>query len=36
MEEKYNTNVKYCNLQLNGKKVRRAGDMIIYGYKNIL
>lgn len=36
IEEKYNTNAKQFNINLNSKKVRMAGNVTIYKYKNIL
>ena len=27
---------KQCNVHLNGKRVRMAGDVTMYGYKNLL
>ena len=36
MEDKCNMNVKQCVMHLTGRRVRMAGNVTIYGYKNIL
>lgn len=34
LENKYNTNFQQCNLYLNSKNQKKAGNIIRYGYKN--
>lgn len=36
IKNKYNMNIKLCAMHLNGRKVRKTVNIIIYKYKNIL